>query len=389
MKAQRYFVKLLCFIFLFIHSSFVFGADDQVPEEVQSIVLPRKTVLDNDYFANGKIVEISGTVNGDVYVFGAQVFIDGKVNGDVLVAGGNIEISGNVSGNIRLIGGQALISGQIGGNVTAVAGTIAFTPSADIGKNIIALSGNVDLSAKVTGNARIYASNLRISNAILGNIVAYVGQMRVTSKGEVGGRLEYWSNTTAFIDPEARLAKGIDHHPSFFYGVVHGKFFKSLKIGSKFAALVMNFLYSLLIGFIFISYFKDRIHRSLSAINHKPFQSIITGIVLILLLPLAFLVLLMTVVGAPFALTLLALNIISFYTAKIISILWISEHIFSRFAYRKRIKLYFTLSLIIYFILTLIPYFGFLVSLFALFLGLGGVVVGKIEETPAKKRLFG
>ncbi len=106
-------LRSLTLIFLFLCNS-LFAVETEEQDQGEIIVLPSNVVVNNDYFANGRTVEISGTVNGNVYVLGGQIFIDGIVNGDVLVAGGSIEISGKVTKNVRLIGGQALITGQIG-----------------------------------------------------------------------------------------------------------------------------------------------------------------------------------------------------------------------------------------------------------------------------------
>ena len=354
-------------------------------DETSVVVLPSTAVLNQDYFAYGKTVEVSGKVNGDVYVFGGQVFIDGEVNGDVLVAGGSVEISGKVSKDVRLLSGQASISGTVGRNVTALTATIEFAPSAKVGRNIVVVSGNVDLESNVVKNARVYASNLRVSDGVGGHLYAYVGSMRVTSKANIKGNVEYWSNKNAVVDPHAQIGGELIHHPSLFYGVVHGKIFKSLKIGSKFAALVMNFFYTLVIALIMMRYFPQRIRGAVDALNHRLFQSLIAGIVIVIVLPLLFLALLITIVGVPFALTLLAINVITFYTAKILTIVWLAKHIFRRFDFNKHRRLYFSFALIIYYILTLIPYVGTVVSIAALLLGLGGVVLGKMDSGEKKK----
>jgi len=381
-KVCRFALILFLFpLFLFSYESH--SGDD----EVDIVVLPAGTVLNQDFFAYGKSIEVSGTVNGDVYVFGGQVFIDGTVNGDVLVAGGSVEISGKVSQDVRLLGGQASITGEIGRNVTAVTATIEFSPSARVGNNIVVLSGNVDLESLIGHNARIYASNLRLSDGIKGKLSAYVGQMRITSKAQIGGDVEYWSNRNALIDSHAKIGGEVIHHPSFFYNIFHGKFFKTIKIGSKFAALIMNFFYTFVIALIIMRYFPQRIDDTLYALNHKPLQALIAGVVLVILLPLLFLVLLITIVGVPFALTLLAINVVSFYTAKILAIIWAAKHLFHRFDFKKHMRFYFAFSLIIYYLLTLIPYLGTTISLAALLLGLGGLVLGKMDQSENKEAL--
>lgn len=379
-KARRFaLIFLLLPLFLFSLES------DNGDEDINIVVLPANAVVNHDYFAYGKSVEIDGTVNGDLYVFGGQVFIDGTVNGDVLIAGGSVEISGKVSQDVRLLSGQASISGEVGRNVTAVTATIEFSPSARIHNNIVVLSGNVDLESSIGNNARVYASNLRLSDGIGGKLYAYVGQMRITSKAEIQGDVEYWSNKNALIDPHAKIGGKLTHHPSFFYSIFHGKIFKTLKIGSKLAALLMNFFYTFVIALIMMRYFPQRIEGTLYALNHKLLQSFIAGIVLVILLPLLFLALLITIVGVPFALTLLAINVISFYTAKILVIIWGAKHLFRRFDFKKHKRIYFAFGLIIYYIISLIPYLGTAVSLGALLLGLGGLILGKIDQSEKKK----
>jgi hypothetical protein len=85
----------------------------------------------------------------------------------------------------------------------------------------------------------------------------------------------------------------------------------------------------------------------------------------------------MTVLGAPFALTLIALNIIGFYTAKIIFILWGIDAACKRWKWKKRRYLYFFFGLLIFFALTLIPILGFFISIGALLFGIGALVSSK------------
>ena len=196
----------LCTLIFFLLFS-VLSAAEHEDQEIDIVVLPSTAVVDIDYFANGRTVEISGTVNGDLYVLGGQVFIDGTINGDVLVLAGSVEVSGNVSSNVRLLAGQALITGHIGRSLTGVAATIELGPSATIGRNVVLVSGNADVEATIARNLRIYSSSVRISDRIGGKVLAYVGQLRLTSKVVIDGSLEYWSNKNALIDPNA-LVKG-------------------------------------------------------------------------------------------------------------------------------------------------------------------------------------
>lgn len=355
-------------LFLFLISLSLFANDD--PDTMQ---LPHSAVHKGDFFAYGKSVEIAGTVLGDLYAFGGQIYVDGTVSGDVIICGGSVNVRGEVQGNVRMLAGQATISGHVQGNVSLMAGNIDLGPSGVIDGNVIGIGGNIDISGLIKQNTRVYASNLRISNTILGNLKAYVGQLRLTSRAVVRGHIEYWSNNEAFVDPYAKVGE-ITEHPSFFYKAFQSTLVKGLKLGSKLATLLMNLVYTFVIGLILMKYFPKKLNVSIHAIKMHPVQSLLTGLIMLIVLPLVSLVLLISILGAPFALTLIALNVVGFYTVKIVFVLALLSYM-KNFSHYK--KLYFFFGLVCYFGLTLIPIAGWILSIGALLMGLGSLTLSK------------
>lgn len=340
-------------------------------------VLPANTTHSGDYFVRGQTVEISGTVTGDLYVLGGQVFIDGAVHGNVLVAGGTVNIEGRVDQNVRAIAGQVVISGSVGRSATVLSGSLEVQPSAVVGKNIIAMSGNVDLAGSVHGNALLGTSSLRLAGGIAGGVKAYVNQMRVTSKANIEGGLEYWSSSDALIDPTARILGGTVHHPSFFYSISKGKIIQSLRFGSALLPILMNFLYTLGLGLILMRYFPQSIKRAVGALLQNPIHTALVGIVVLVLLPLLSLLFLMSVLGVPFAITLIAVNVFAFYTAKIFTVLWLEKLLFRK-RFEKHKQVFFTLGLMVYFTLAAIPTVGTIISFAVMLMGLGAMVRGRL-----------
>lgn len=375
MHVGVFILSILCF------NSLIFADDDSDSSSEVShvIVLPAGSVYQGDYFAFGDSVEISGQVNGDVYIAANQIVIDGQVNGDVIVVGGSVDISGLVSHNVRCLAGQILISGHIGNSVTAVAGNVQLLASATIGNNVVVTAGNVDLSSKIGSNVTVVASNLRISSYIGNNIQAYVGQLRITSKAYIGGGIDYRSSTTVWLDQGAVIEGTITHHPSLVHELIQGTWIQSLLVGGKVVALLMNFIYTLVVGLILIKMFPKNLENALHVLKANPWKAFSWGLMLLFLLPLASLILLMTILGVPFALTLIAANIIGFYTAKIYTVFWASNHIFSKFKMRANRLPVLTLGLILYFIVTSIPVLGVIVSFAAMLFGVGAGVLAQAK----------
>lgn len=374
-------MRLIVLFLLFFTS--LYAEPAPTPDVSHVIVLPSGTVFEGDYFAFGDSVEISGVVNGDVYVLANQVVIDGIVNGDVLVAAASIEIAGKVAHNVRSIGGQVLVTGQIGNNFSTLAGNVQLLPSSTVGGNLVITAGNVDLSSQGASDGVIVASNLRVSGLLKGFLKAYVGQLRITSKANIIGNVEYRSSASAWIDPSAKIEGTVIYHPSLVHGLVQGTWLQRLLVGSKVVTLLMNFFYTLVVGIILLKVFPKNLEAALHTLQDHPLKCFSYGVMLLVLLPLASLVMLMTILGVPFALTLIAANIIGFYTAKIYTIFWASQWLFHKIKLKIRRFAVLVVGIVCYFVLSEIPFLGTIFSFAAMLLGLGAGVLAQ-----ARRRLL-
>jgi cytoskeletal protein CcmA (bactofilin family) len=355
--------------------------ENSTPTSADEVVAVRAgEIYKGDFFGLGDSIEISGIVEGDVYLLGSQIMIDGIVQGDVIAIGGSVDVAGKVMGNVRILAGQVTIGGEVTRNTTLIAANAQMPFSGDVGGNVIILAGNSDLAATIGGNAMAVASNLRVSSNIQKNLEVYVGQMRITSKARIHGDLSYRSNEVASIDPSARVFGKIVYHPSLFHNMLDMPILRGVIIGSKIAGILMNFLYTFVIGIIFIRMFPRKLESTLHTLQEKPVKSLGFGLVLLILLPLVSLLLLMTVLGAPFALTLIALNIISFYTAKVFSILWASNWLFSKIGWKRNKIPTLAFGQVIYYILTTIPFLGFFIAFFSMLFGLGAAVLAQTKQ---------
>lgn len=356
--------KLLFFLFIAFAS---LHADDEY------IVLQEEQVHEGDYFAAGGTIEISGVVKGDVYAMGSQIIVDGHVLGSVIATGGSIEIAGTVDGNVRLAGGQVEINGTVGRNVTAIGGNIQFVSKTVVGGNAVLTGGIVDVSGKINGDLTLSASNARLLGDVGRNVQAYAGEFRVGSRVDIGGNLDYSSSSPARIDSSARIGGKVTYEPSVITEVFKGNWRQGLIFGTRLTGVLMNFAFSFFIGALFLRIFPKKLQRTLDTLRKKPLKSFWMGLLILILLPVACLLLFITILGFPIALALLAISLLGFYTAKIFPILWVSNSILPK------INRYLGLAigLVLFFLLVQIPVFGALLSSVFTLLGLGALFLSK------------
>lgn len=102
-------------------------------------------------------------IQQDLYAAAGQVVIDAPVAGDVYVAGGSVRIDADINEDLHVAGGQVVINSNIAGDVVAMAGNVEITKSASVGGELVVAVGEltIDPSAKVQGTITQYQPPVR------------------------------------------------------------------------------------------------------------------------------------------------------------------------------------------------------------------------------------
>ncbi len=337
-------------------------------------IVPAGTVIDRDYFAVGKRVEISGTVNGDVYAAGGQVLVDGKVNGDLLAAGGTVTVAGTVTQDVRVAGGHVAIHGEVGRNVTVAGGNVQFAPSAVVNGGVVAAGGNLHLAGLIGRDVKVAAGGLTVSDRIGGNLKAMAGAIRVTSKAQVAGTLTYWSRDDASIDEHAAVAGRIVRESLPARLTPSPEELLGLLAAVKLAWVAMSFASTLILGLLFIRFYPNATEKAVARLREQPMSLLGTGVLAFVLTPAAIVLLAMTVLGLPLAAILAAIYVLYLYMGRIFVIAWGGQALLGSFGAGPGRYRAFVVGLIVYSLLQLIPLLGGLLSMAAVLFGLGALL---------------
>jgi cytoskeletal protein CcmA (bactofilin family) len=332
-------------------------------------MLLRADVHEGDYFITGGTVETPDVVTGDVYALGSNVHITGRVDGDVIATGGTIMIDGIVQGSARLVGGEVILNGKIVENFSVMGGKLLMNPGAVINGNGVFTGGDLILGGTINGKATINSSTAMINGTIGKNVDARAGELRLGPNCDIRGNLEYKSSSEVHIDPGAKIAGQMIYHQT--KQVLGGKWKERVIYGSKFLAIVMNFWFSFVFGVLYIKLFPGGFRNSVNILRTNPWKAFWVGILAILLLPIICLLLLVSVLGFPLGLALLAFSLITFYTAKVIPIVWISSKVLPKLGTYWGLLL----GLIVFFFFLEIPVVGVLLSALFILLGLGAGIL--------------
>lgn len=343
-----------------------------------SSVLQRDETVNEDYFATGDKVTVSGTVNGDAYVAGGEVLVDGTINGDLIVAGGNVTIRGTVTQDVRAAGGNILISSQIEGNTIVMGGSVSITDSATLSGSLVAGTGTLQVFAPVGGGMTIGAGTVQIGNSVGGNISAGTGELSFSPDASVSGNLTYWSENEADIAQGASVSGTVTQHTAPQGSTEAAQraaegFFSAISL----AFTLSSFLSALILGLLFTKFAPRFLDKTSDTILEAPAKSALIGFITLIAIPVAAFFLFITLLLIPLSFVVMGMYFIAIYFSKIFVAYAIGKKASELLNGTWARGAVFLVGLVLFYLLSALPIIGWIVSFAALLFGLGALLSNK------------
>ena len=169
----------------------------------------KKGRLAGDQYLAGTTVDVHGSVEGDLTMAALQAGLDGTVSGDVNAAGLLVHVGGVVGDDVRALGGKVIVQGWVGDGLLVAGGEISLTRGTRVGGNAILggrrivdlgdVAGNLDaagayveIDGDVTGVARIRSDDVVIGPRarLRGDLVVTGARPpRIADGAVVGGKV--------------------------------------------------------------------------------------------------------------------------------------------------------------------------------------------------------
>ena len=340
-------------------------------------------VVDGDVFAAGTNVFINAPVNGDVFLAGSNVTIDAKIDGSVYAAGSNIVINGEVTGNIRLVGSSINVSNKVGKNALLAGANIFLTETASIGRHLTIGGAEIAISSPVGGNFEATGVNLRVNSEIKGDadlIIDSSGSLLLAENGRIAGDLNYKATEEIALEQGVQVLGAINFQELEV---------KATKVDFNFAlAYFMGLIYKLvslyIVALILVMLMPKAIRMFHEELKSRPGNSLLWGLILLIVVPLISLAICFTIVGLPLGIIGFALYFVYMYFAKVLAGVALGKMITDAFKWKKMHLAWSALiGLAIFIGITAIPIIGWALG-FLLVLGSFGALA-KVKMEILKK----
>jgi cytoskeletal protein CcmA (bactofilin family) len=369
---RRFLLALLLLLFILlllkISSATEFKAKD-------NIFIPESQVIQDDLFAGGNNIKVDGTVEGDL-ITGSRILIQtGKVFGSIMSAGQNLDFLGEIEGSVRSFSQNTSISGTIKRNLMNFGASLSIRHTGKVEGDVIAFGNELTVDGEIGKGLRATVGSVVISGTINGDVRVEAHSITVMPTAKINGNFKYKSEKEAEIESGAQITGETEWIKIKPKEKKKKEFFGTTNVVIKSLLLVA----SIVTGLFMILISKRYVQAAEKSVFGSFLKSLGLGFILVICMPIAIVVFLITLIGIPIALITLFAYLILFYVSKIFVGIALGKKILTGFAKDKEAPLGWSLilGLIVLTVLTSIPFIGWLICFVVIFTGFGAAILAR------------
>jgi cytoskeletal protein CcmA (bactofilin family) len=365
---------------LFILGMPLLASAAKVSQKTESIyVLDQGDNFDGNLWRSASNVTIDGKVAGDLFVAGNKVTINGLVEGSVFAAGGEVTVgeTAKIFGNAYLAGSAVNFSGDIEGNVYAFGSSFESGDKAFVKRDLYAFGQTLTINGWVQRDFRGSAQTA-LFKAIIGRDAQFydVTQLHLENGASVAGKLTYRSENNAQIGNSVTISN-IERQNPITTTAEQEKEAKQNSAVAWLLGAVYGLFAFLLVALLIVILFPNKIKVISVSITQKFGMNLLTGLIVLIIVPIIALILFFTLIGMPVALILLIAYGVILYVGKLFVGVVAGRYILDKFrpkwSENTRLILGTLKGAGIIYILTLIPIIGGIIGFLATLLAVGAI----------------
>lgn len=295
---------------LLLFAFFLTGAPQAWPQATPAN--PAAAPDQNLYLTGGQIL-VSSPVNGHVTAAGNSVVITAPVTNDVNVAGDAVSVQARLGDDLHAAGRSVIIAAPVSGDAVLAGETVQLTRASSVA-NAFLFGREVTVAGKVLHNLTANAARVTLAGEVQGNAVVNAPALDVLPSAVIHGTLEY-HGANAHIDPHTHIGRIVQ-----LSGGQRPPGILSRLFGSLMLVIVLGIVASVL----YLAFPRFSVATA-QLVGSDPWKCLGLGFGFILLAPLLMVLLMMTVIGIPLGLILLALYLFLPFFGFLTGVLYLGE----------------------------------------------------------------
>ena len=282
---RRDWLQVLSLIGCFLVFPFIAQADT-VLRTGEFVTIGSDQVVEDDFYGLAGSITHSGEIRGDMYVVGGSITQNGLVGSDLGVLGGTVQIHAPVSDDVRVIGGEVVIGEYVGGDVFVIGGVLRLLSSATVAGDVFFYGGEGQIEGIISGSVMGASERLRIDGTVAGGVDVAAQSLTLGDRTKISGDVRYISPNELVRSQNAIVEGEL---------VRNQRQAEAASIGTELVTVLLVWLFAVLCLFLF---FRREIEVMVERIKSEPAKVGLLGLATLLLTPIIFVLLMVTVLGA-------------------------------------------------------------------------------------------
>jgi hypothetical protein len=331
-----------------------------------------------DRLAAGSTVRLAEHTTGDLLAAGGRVDVDAPVDGDTTLAGGELRVRAPLARNVYVAGGRVQLDSEMGRNLRAAGGQVELGSRARLAGHATIAGGDVSVRGPVQGSLSIAGGRALIDATVDGDVTVTAQQIELGPQARIGGALRWRSQGELQRHASAQVAGPIErlalHDPGRENSASGAQGAIGWLAGALWTAGLMVVAAVVLAAAPGLASEVARTWRQRAGI------SLLAGFVALVCIPVAVVILIITVIGVPLALLSLLLYFVLLTMGYVGSAIGLGQWGLARWKSEAAGHLGWRigatcLALVVLALLGAIPWLGGFVALAMLLTGLGAIML--------------
>ena len=229
--------------------------------------------------------------------------------------GGNVDISQAVEGPVHALGGNVTVNAPVHGSLHAAGGNVVIGPAAVISGGTSIAGGDVTIDGTIQGDLHAAGGEVRINGPVAGDASIAAGSLSLGPSARIEGKLDFRGKELD-RDPSAQVLGGIDRtRPAW----------RSHHVRERTAA--ERFLHGwiwtaglMVLAALIAAAVPGASSRMAQELRERPWITPLVGLVALTTIPVAAVLLMITIIGIPLG----VLALIGYVALLLVAYVWIA-----------------------------------------------------------------
>ncbi len=294
--------------------------------------------------------------------------------------GGNVDISQAVEGRVIAAGGNVTVNAPVDGKVRVAGGTVKLGSAAAISGDAAIAGGTITVDGSIKGNLRAAGGQVRINGPVAGDASIAAGTLELGPDARIQGKLTFRGEELR-RDPAAQVVGGVEQRT--------GRWHRHERTAAE--RFAHGWIWSaglMVLAALIAAALPGPSRRMAQELRERPWITPLLGLVALISIPIAAVLLMITIIGIPIGL----LALIGYVALLLVGYVWLAVVVGGMLLDRVKPETAAltawragaaVLAMLVLAILARVPFVGGLVHLTALVVGVGMIVAVAFRQSSA------